>query len=187
MSCLLRWSENRTMNIQSNVPRASVWLIMIICLLAGLVACRPQEITLSFETIEIGKIPPAPSRYDGKEPKLVIISSVDEIAALGNTVSPEAEAALRQLDFGRYFAVAAYQGWKPWARYGVEIKQLVYQDNAVMIYAHFSEPQPGTQLPAVETSPYHQVKVQKEGLTGKKEFILNADGTTVDQQTHTLP
>ncbi len=188
------------MNIQIGVPRASVWLIMIICLLAGLIACRPQEITLPFETIEKGEVPFVPSHYvekgvipyfpkyyEGKEPKLVVISNVKEIAALGNTVSPDAEAALRQLDFGEYFAIAAYQGLKPWANYSVEIRQIMYQDNVVTIYVHFVEPQPGQALNPAEVSPYHLVKVQKEELTGKKEFILNADGTTVDQQTHTLP
>ncbi len=94
---------------------------------------------------------------------------------------------LRELNFSQYFAVAVFQGLKPWANYDVEIRQIIYQDNVVTIYAHFVEPRPGQALSPIETSPYYLVKVQKEGLTGKKEFILNADGTTVDQQTHTLP
>ncbi len=176
------------MNIQSGIPKASVWLILMVALLAGLVACRPQETLLPFETIEKGEFPPeTPQHYEGKVPKLVIISGMADIVGLSHSVSPKAETVVRELNFSQYFAVAVFQGLKPWANYSVEIRQIIYQGNVVTIYAHFSEPQPGTQLPAVETSPYHLVKVQKGELTGKKEFILNADGTTVDQQTHTLP
>lgn len=143
---------------------------------------------MPFETIEKGEFPPeTPQHYEGKEPQLVIISGVADIAGLGHSVSPKAEAALRELNFSQYFATAVFQGLKPWFNYSVEIRQITYQDNVVTIYAHFIEPQPGQALNPAEASPYHLVKVQKEGLTGKKEFILNADGTIVDQQTHTLP
>jgi hypothetical protein len=176
------------MNMQRGVSRSVLWLILMVAWLAGLVACRPREIPLSFETIEKGEFPPeTPQHYESKVPKLVIISGAADIVELSHSVSPKAEAVLRELNFSQYFAVAVFQGLKPWANYSVEIRQIIYQDNTVTIYAHFSEPKPGTQLPAVETSPYHLVEVLKEGLSANKEFILDADGTTVDHQTHTLP
>jgi hypothetical protein len=168
----------------------SVLALAVIALLLGMAGCKlrptelPKETELSFETIERTE---RFGGYNEKDPRLVIVAEAREISTLGNAISANAQAQVRNLDFSQYLAIAVFQGLKGSGGYGAEIQRVTRGGDTIIIYAHFAERDPKFEAPAIMTSPYHLVKVQKMGLRGKIKFILNVDGTVVSQQTHDVP
>ena len=143
-----------------------------------------KEVDLLFETIEKSER----SRYSMPDSKMVIITEAGERNALESIVSLNAQAQLQDLDFDQYFAVAVFQGLKGTNMYGADIQRMARRGDTITVYAHFTERDPELVAADINTSPYHLVKVQKGGtLQGRIEFVLNVDGTMVDQQTHLLP
>lgn len=171
-----------------------------VLLLAGLVTVsvatmlggcqKEKEVDLPFETTERADLAGTGEYYKGKEPKLVVVAEAAEIDVLGNTVSLNAQAQLRNLDFDRYFAIAVFQGWRPdlpTPQSGVEVQRIGRKKSTITLYARFYEPIEGYERKLVVISPYHLVKLQKEDMRGEFRFILDVDGATVSQQTHRLP
>jgi hypothetical protein len=172
-----------------------------VLLLSGLVAisaattlsgCQEEkEIDLPFETIERADLAGTGEYYEGKEPKLLVITEAAEIDTLGKTVSLNAQAQLRNLDLDQYFAIAVFQGWGPDLPpppSGIEVQRISKQGITITTYVHIYEPSGEVELRAIVASPYHLVKIRKgEDTQGKFQFILNVDGATVSQQTHRLP
>jgi hypothetical protein len=117
----------------------------------------------------------------------VIVAEIGDISKLGNSVSTKSQSSLESLNFSDYFAVAAFQGLKGTTMYGVEIQRILRKGNAITIYAHFTERDPTVGAGAIITSPYHIVKIPRQGLSGKIEFVLYADGKEVTRQTYTMP
>ncbi len=175
------------MNKMRNLISVLLGLVVGLTLLA---ACQSQEADLPFETIERSEWGEGKEQYSIPDPKLVIIAKAEEINAIGNTVSLDAQAQLRNLDFDQYFAAAVFQGWQPQLPpppSGVEVQRISREGSIMTIYAHFHEPAGEVWRP-VEVSPYHLVKVQKgEDMQGKLEFVLNIDGTDVVRQAHLIP
>jgi hypothetical protein len=153
-------------------------------------ACIRQEVDLSFETIEkeVGtKL--GVERYEEKEPKLVIVSTFDDIPSLSPNISPEAQPELNNTDFGEYFLIAVFQGWKAVYDYEVSIERIAYLGETVKVFAEFVEPTEGQMLHPAVSSPYHVVRVEKpQELAGKEvRFILIANGQEVTSEMHRLP
>lgn len=163
----------------------SVWTVLAMLGLAGLVvlvlltACGTQEVDLSFETIERADSPGTGEYYEDKDPKLVIVNSVAELDMLGNTISPDAQSALRNLDFEQYCAIAVFQGWRPHIptpQSGVEVQRIVKQGKTITVYALFFEPVEGYELLAMVISPYHIVQIRREeGLQEEYQFVLHVE------------
>jgi hypothetical protein len=143
-------------------------------------------VELVFETIERADIPGTGGEYQGKDPKMSIIARAEEIDALGDTISLSAQDELRKLDFNQYFAIAVFQGLKGTNMYGVDIQRVTKNGNAITIFTHFTERNPELAAAAINTSPYHIVKVQKDGLQGKFDFFLNVDGEVILKTSSTL-
>ena len=167
---------------------------VIVALVAGLAllaACQPQEYDLSFETIERRDSSGTGEYYEDKGPRLVVIAKASEADALGNTVSLDAQAQLRNLDFDRYFVIAVFQGWRPeipTPQSGAEVYRISRNGNTVTIYTHLYEPVEGHARLPVSNSPYHLVKVRREeDMRGELEFVLSIDGLGVVRQTHSIP
>jgi hypothetical protein len=136
---------------------------VVVVLLLGLTACKPQEIELRFETIEQVDGPSATSKqWAGKEPKLLVIASAQDVEQAKPFVTDEALAALQQMDYTTHFAVLALRGLQGSSHEGFKVEQIGRQGNEILIYA-----QPGANGPdLVMTSPYHLIKVKKEGQWG---------------------
>lgn len=145
------------------------------------------EAELPFETIEMAEIPGTGYEYQGREPTLVIVAEIGDISKLGSSVSTKSQSSLESLNFSDYFAVAAFQGLKDTTMYGVEIQRILRKGNAITIYVHFTERDPSVGAGAIITSPYHIVKIPRQGLNGKMEFILYADSKEVTRQTYIMP
>ena len=147
-----------------------------VLLLAGLVAisaattlsgCQEEkEIDLPFETIERADLAGTGEYYMGKEPKLLVITKAAEIDTLGNTVSFNAQAQLRNLDFDQYFAIAVFQRWRPDLPpppSGIEVQRISKQGITITTYVHIYEPSGEVELRAVVASPYHFQDMERRG------------------------
>lgn len=146
-----------------------------------------EEIELPFETIEKAEIPGTGYEYPGKEPALKIITKKEEVTSLGDNVSKQSQSILNSVNFAEYFVVTVFQGIKGTTLYGVEIQRIIKKGNAITIYAHFTERDPSVGAGAIMTSPYHIVKISKQGLIGQVEFVLVTDGEEIIHQTYNIP
>jgi hypothetical protein len=176
---------------QWRVPKNKRWWVILLLgvTLFGCKGPKPQD--LPFETLERADSAGTGKYYEDEEPKLVIVTGAEEIDLLGNTISLDAQAQLRSLDFDRFFVIAVFQGRRsslPTPRSGVEVQRCHRKGSTVTIYAQFHEPVEGHERHPEMNSPYHLVKIRKgEDMQGKFEFVLNVDGAVVSQQTHSLP
>ena len=166
----------------------SIALALLLLAAAGAIlpGCRPQIKELAFETIERAELPGTGGEYQGEDPKMVIITRQEEIDTLGDSISFSAQDELRNLDFNEYFGIAVFQGLKGTNMYGVDIQRVTKSGNTITIFAHFTERNPELAAAAVNTSPYHIVKVQKDGLQGEFDFFLNVDGEVILKASSTL-
>jgi hypothetical protein len=147
------------MKTHASIVKALLPLIVSAALLLGPAACKPQETELSFETIEQENNPDSIKQWEGREPKLLIIASAQDIETARPYVTDEALAALRQMDFTSQFAVLAFRGFRGSSHSGFKIERIVRRGNEIALYAR-----PGSEGPdTVVRSPYHLIKVNKEG------------------------
>jgi len=166
----------------------SLLILMVVAMLLS--TCVQQEAELSFETIEkeVGTRLGA-QRYEAKEPKLVIIATLDEVSSLSPSLSPEARPELSNIDFSSYFVIAVFQGLKAVYDYEVCIDRITYLDETVKVFTKFVEPTEGQMLHPAQSSPYHVVRVEKpQNLAGKEvQFMLVANGREVASEMRRLP
>jgi hypothetical protein len=151
-----------------------------------------QEVELPFETIERAEFGWQGVLYQGKQPRLDVITGTEDVNALDGTISPDAQAQLQAVDFNEYLVLAAFQGWRPSlpTPSGVEVQRITWNENTntITIDVHLYEYVEGTVEKDVVISAYHLVKVQKnEKMSGEMEFALSVDGIVVSQQTRRLP
>ncbi len=145
------------------------------------------EMTIPFKTIENFECGCRGDDYHELEPKLIIITDLDDVDKLGGSVTENAENLLRKLDFSQSFALVVFQGGKGSGSYKVDILKIVQEGDQLIIFAHFTEPQPGYVVTMGETSPYHLIEIQKNGLQGEISFLLNVDGKVIIQQPKFIP
>ena len=124
----------------------------------NLTGCAPER-EVRFETIEKVDVPGSIKEWKDEEPALLIIASDEDVKKAERFITKEAYSELRRLDFTTHFAIIAFRGWQHDLHEGFLIHRIVRKGNTIAIYAH-----PGhlTGKPVV-SSPYHLVKVRKEG------------------------
>jgi hypothetical protein len=175
------------------IKLSQIFCLIILVALAGATGCKDKEpaIEILFETMERKDLSGTGEYYEDKEPKLVVITGPEQADILGNTISPEAQAQLRNLDFDQHVAIVAFQGWRPvipTPRSGVEIQRIEKRGNTITVFAQLYEPVEDLVKISLVISPYHLVKIQKGGdIQGEFKFILKADGKSVARQTHFIP
>jgi hypothetical protein len=170
--------------------RAHKYLFLFVLLSAAallLSGCKAEE--LPFETIEKGELISADRVYEGINSKLVVLTSASEARLLERGISRQAQADLEALDYERSFAIAVFQGYKGSSGHGVQIESLMLEDITITVKALFNDPEKG-QVEIItdgDYSPYHLVKVPKEGLHGALEFVLEVDSEVLLRETRSFP
>lgn len=129
--------------------------------MAGCGAKTPQE--LPFETMEQVNQTESIKQWEGKEPRLLIVASSEEVEEAGQFVTDEALSALSRLDFTTHFAIIAFRGLQPNIHKGFRVERIVRQRHEVALYAQAGR----LGFSAVVSSPYHLIKVRKEGKWGE--------------------
>ncbi len=166
---------------QNRISTLIYRLLILFCLANGLVACTPRlqetatptvtdEIeALSFETIDLQEAPhTGRQQYRSQEPGVVIISQLDDIHIMDGWISIKSVDKLQSTDFDEHFVLAAFYGEKGGTGYNIQVVRVVRIKNTVNIDALFTEPLPDLEIPAVYTSPYHLIKIQKSGAWGEE-------------------
>ncbi len=100
-------------------------------------------------------------QYTALEPGLVVIASAEEAAAAELWFGQQARRELRGLNYDRFLALAAFQGWQIAGGYGAYIDRVTVAGDVVTVHATFTAPA-GDGGGGV-TSPYHLVRVRKPG------------------------
>ncbi len=163
---------------------------VILGMASGLGACKPKptEVTLPFETIEQKEWAGTDKPYESREPTLIIVSRLEEVDNLNGLISDEAMIKLQALDYDEYFALVAFQGWKPSTGYSIQVNRISRLGNTVNIYTQLHEPTPDEAKADEVTSPYHLVQVQKSGSWGQViTFNLIGGETSIVSLFHTIP
>ena len=174
----------------SRFALAIILASIILGLSFGLGACKlkPTEDTLPFETIGQKEWSGTGKPYELREPNLVIISRPEEVDHLNGWITEDARNKLLAVDYSDYFALLVLQGLKPSTDYKVSINRITRIESIVNIYVEFLEPEPNKSVGAMETSPYHLVKVQKTGSWGQEiTFNLFAGETFITSLSHAIP
>jgi hypothetical protein len=161
---------------------------MVIVPLAGLmllVACQPQERELPFETIERRRDWPGSGKErEARDPGLMIIAASEDLIQIDTLLTQEVQTQLREIDFGAYFAIAAFLGHQGSGHEGIDVEQIVRRGDDVLVYVQVGN----LTGDLMETSPYHLVKIRKEGNWNQTlHFRLYLDGTEATSLSHFVP
>jgi len=146
--------------------------LFALLVLAGLTACRPRETELPFETIERNDTYSPEEGYGGLEPRVVLVTTRQEIGRLEGLISQEALDQLAALDFGQYFAIAVLRGRQGSSGYDTIIERVARQGDKVVVYAQFREPGPHYVVLDIATSPYHLIKVRRDNSVSQETELL---------------
>ncbi len=141
-----------------------------------------KETEVDFSSIELAQNPGIKT----DKPDLTVVSEKEDTYTLGNTISADSISQLIDLDYKAYFAMVVFQGLKPTGGYKVEIQRIARHGNTVHVYAHFTERDPANPATSVVTSPYHMVKISREGIKGEIVFIVYSDGKEILRRTDTV-
>ena len=170
--------------IWRRISLAYLPLSIVTIMLAGMVACQPVKVELPFETIAYSWFGDGENDYPGEDPKLMVVAKADEVTAVEGLISFDAYNQLQKIDYKKYFSIVIFHGWRPTGGYGLEVQQIIREQDLITINVRFQEP--GVVAPAVETSPYLVVIVEKVGDFGKEfQFVLNED--SVSTAKHFIP
>lgn len=147
-----------------------------------------NEITLVFETIEQNDISGTGQYYEDIGPGLMVISSEPDITSLGQLVTDESTTRLQELDYEHSFALIVFQGWKGSGGYEVQIERVTRAGNTINFYAQFHEPGSDDPVTTEITSPYHLIRIQKNGVWDQ-DFLFQVvvDSTIVASSNHFIP
>jgi hypothetical protein len=160
-------------------------IIFVIC--ASAIGCRPEQVDLSFHTLERREMSGTGEIWQHDEPGLLIVATLNDVPQLSDLVTREAEAKLQNLDLDQHFAVAVFQGMSFIVVPGIVIQRISQSGDTITIYAHILELVAEAQRPLV-VSPYHLVAVQRgDELQGDIEFVLNVDGKVVSRKARVFP
>jgi hypothetical protein len=176
-----------------------IFLLFVLGIAALMVSCRPEststttpaatatftpgvtlviptveKVELPFETIErIDWLYEEREHEPVYEQRLVLVTNQAELERLKNHISTKAMGHLSELGYEEYFVIAVFRGGKPTPGYDVEIERIVKQDDKIVVYAQFWEPNPLYGFSERVTAPYHLVKVRKPvGLVNEFELLL---------------
>lgn len=165
------------------------WLLLLmLTLLLGLAACKPQETDLPFEILEQEERNLTGQAYEAHEPGLIIVAQPDEVTELDNWITEASKEKLQVMDYEAYFALALFQGMKPTDGYGIQIERIARTGDEVTIHARFQEPRSDQKKNDIVTSPYCLIQVRKIGTWDQNiKFNVIADGGVVLSTTYNIP
>jgi len=148
----------------------ALWLTIVV-ILAGMTACGPREIELPFETIERIDY----GDYSIREPRLILITTPQEIDQVEGLITQEALDRLAELDLGQYFAIAVFRGTQATSGYDVIVERVARQGDKIVIRAQFWEPSPHYAVLDEVTSPYHLISVPRDsGVLQETELVFQS-------------
>lgn len=140
----------------------------------------PEESDLPFETIDQSDFGYDYGAHPDEPQRMFLIRSADEIARIpSGWLSRDAEKALAQLDYERYFAIALFRGRFLSSGYDAVMQRVGRRNDELVVHVQFWEPAPYYGVTALETSPYHLVKVMRDGgVLEEANIVLESQTVT---------
>ena len=167
-----------------DVLKSVAGVLLLAVLAVVLVSCKPKEIELPFETIERRQGAGTGELWEAREPGLMVIATSEDLAQIDGLFTEDAQAQLCEVDFNACFAVAAFLGWQGSGHEGIWIEQVARRGEGVAVHVRVGKPGWTSEV----TSPYHLVKVRKEGDWNRNiRFTLYLDGTAATSLSHFIP
>ena len=132
------------------------------------------EIEIPFETVAVNESGANIDAHVMREgAQLLLLTSPNQLVSIQDQVNPETWAHLQQVDFQQHAVVALFRGRKPSTNYQTVIERITRQDDRLIVYAQFWEPNPAYASAAAETSPYHLVKIDSSQIPAQPvELVL---------------
>jgi hypothetical protein len=78
--------------------------------------------------------------YMGREPRLLVLTDVTDMAALQNHVRPEHQQQIAQVDFSRFWVAVLYQGFTKQLGHTITVDAVQFLSDTVTIAAQFEVP-----------------------------------------------
>ena len=150
-------------------------ILIVSCQIGGQNSPNNQEY-LAFETIELEH---QRNFYRAESPTIVVITNPEEAKNISGWVSPQTQAKVEKINFNQDFAVAVFQGSKPTSGYAIEVVGVSKSKNQINVQASVKLPERNTVQTQAFTSPYHFVKLEKTGMSGKRFVFSLMEGTEI--------
>ena len=180
------------------MDKQSHYLILtIVMILAGVIACRPkasetpdetaipQGTELPFETIDRSISISGSLWWEQRAPRLVIVADKEDLTQFERFITvPNSLPQLGEVDFESHFFVAMFLGRQPTTHEGITLEKALRQRDVVSLSVQVG----GSTGKDTVTSPYHLVKVKKEGDWRRRiDFMLYLDGVLTILLPHFIP
>lgn len=113
--------------------------------------------------------------YQGLEPKMVGITDAKSADALTYELQPIHSQTLKGINFEENIAIVIYQGRKATLGYSVDIDNVQFQGQEIVVHTRFLQPDQNW-LENVTTSPYYILRIKKESQLTGSLFLVLMDG-----------
>jgi hypothetical protein len=146
-------------------------VVVVLFLLLSMAACsstsppvQAGEVVIPFEEVSMSV---DGSAYEGQEPKLLLATTLEELAEIKALASSAPVPEIEQVALSKYAVIALFRGVQPSTNYKVVVETILSNNDILIIRAQYWEPDPNIESATVETSPYHIVKVRQDKLATK--------------------
>jgi hypothetical protein len=109
---------------------------------------------------------------DYYEPRVALLTTLEEAEALAPLLSPAAQAAAGWVDYTRYAVLTVLRGHRPSLNFPVIIDRVALTDGRLLVQAQFWEPRPSQASGAAITYPAHLVLIERAQLPATKLPVL---------------
>jgi hypothetical protein len=124
--------------------------------------------------------------YMGREPRLLVLTDVTDMAALQNHVRLEHQHRIAKVDFSRFWVAVIYRGYTKHLGHVISIDAVQFLSDTVTIAAQFEAPPTSTAAdvgyqPTAYVSPYLVVRIWKPAnvIADGLHFDLSVDGQII--------
>lgn len=125
--------------------------------------------------------------YMGREPRLLVLTNVTDMAALQNQLRPEHQQQIAKMDFSKFWVAVIYQGFTKQLGHTITVDAVQFLSDTVTIAAQFEAPPASTEDDTgypPRVSPYLVIRIQKpvDMTETDLRFSLNVDGRVIPAQ-----
>lgn len=125
--------------------------------------------------------------YQGLETKMIGVTDIVSADSLAHELQPMHLQTLKEVNYGENIAVVIYQGQKATLGYSIEIDDVQFQKQDIIVYARFLKPDQDW-LENVNSSPYCILQIKKVSqLTGDLFLVLRDDEKEIFRAEYFIP
>lgn len=163
--------------LRVTLPGMTILLLILVSATWGIAGCGQSQRNVPFRDVVQG----TDSAYGAEgAPALAavlkIITDERSLGAFGSEFIPNAQGALTGIDLTQEFVIATLSGSKPTGGYSISVTSISQQGTDVFVHVAIVEPQPGSVLTQMITSPFDVVRVAKADLNPRGTLSFHMQG-----------